>query len=472
MRISHKAGGAMAIHAKVENQLVFNGDGTLSSATKPDLKNAPAETLATIGVVREMNRMPLFFQGIHDGDRASLVRVFNGSATPNDGLQISALTHPEVVKGVLRGDVANVSESEWQSDPYKRGAWSRGTAYLDGEGKPQGWVRTPDLNQAMPDSLPPPFARGGADAKAGSIGKDTMRNIKGRFNPLVYGTTSHTGPDGAIRTLVAGRNNVSGATGQGIGQEDMEFDASKALPEGHTGTEFAPWHVYGVSYSITSNGVFNEGAIDAEQVGAEVLQLKNDLMATGMVVFDTPGVQTWQVPEILRSGKKKARVLVVGGGGGGIVSAAGGGANGGAGGGWAEGLVDLSGVVSIPITVAVGGASRTDAANVGSAGGSSSFGDYLSATGGSGARKVSDFAALSLGGGGTGAFSSEVVGGVKGKGFVGLPSAVAGLGGASYFGGQTEGVYAAPDNTVSGAGGASGSTRGAKGGDGLVSIYW
>lgn len=274
MRISHKAGGAMAIHAKVENQLVFNGDGTLSSATKPDLKNAPAETLATIGAVREMNRMPLFFQGIHNGTRESLIRVFNGSATPNDAIQISALTHPELVKAVLRGDVATVAETTYQADPYQRGKWSRGTAYLDGQGKPQGWVRTPDLNQAMPDSLPPPFARGGADAKAGSIGKDTMRNIKGRFNPLVYGNTSHTGPDGAIRTLVAGRNNVSGATGQGIGQEDMEFDASKALPEGHTGTEFAPWHVYGVSYSITSNGVFNEGAVDAEQVAAQVLALQ------------------------------------------------------------------------------------------------------------------------------------------------------------------------------------------------------
>lgn len=192
---------------------------------------------------------------------------------------------------------------------------------------------------------------------------------------------------------------------------------------------------------------------------------------SGMVVLGAPGVHTWEVPEVLRNGKKKASVLVVGGGGGGIVAAAGL-ANGGAGGGWAEGLLDLNGVASVSVTVATGGASRTDSASTGSGGASSSFGSYLSATGGSGARKASEFNSLSLGSGGIGYVSPSAVAGVAGSGFVGLVSTVSGLGGASYFGGQTGGSFSAADNTVAGAGGPSGTSRGGKGGDGLVYISW
>lgn len=290
MKFEHAPGGAMAIHAKVQNQLVFKADGTLESATKPDLKTASPETLATVGAVREMNRMPLFFQGIHNGTREGLQRVYKGCATPNDAIQISALTHPELVKAVLRGDVATCDEAAFQADPYKRGMWSRGTAYLDGAGKPQGWVRTPDLNQAMPDSLPPPFARGGADAKVGSTGKDTMRNVVGTAFQNSYASTGTVVETGAISgpfyaqlttTKTLNLATISATTGPDVAPYRVGFDISKALPAGHTGTEFAPWHVYGVSYSITSNGVFNEGAIDAEQVMGEVLALQSKIGIAG-----------------------------------------------------------------------------------------------------------------------------------------------------------------------------------------------
>ncbi len=283
MKFEHAPGGAMAIHAKVPNQLVFKADGTLESATKPDLKTASPETLATVGAVREMNRMPLFFQGIHNGTREGLQRVYKGCATPNDAIQISALTHPELVKAVLRGDVATCDEAAFQADPYQRGKWSRGTAYLDGAGKPQGWVRTPDLNQAMADSLPPPFARGGADAAAGWIGKDKMRNLVGHFvgggrNPALNMPLDRPLGVFAVANADWGSSHPASATGNDT-EEIYKFDASLGLPAGHTGTEFAPWHIYGVSYSITSNGVFNEGAIDAEQVMGEVLHVAGRVQA-------------------------------------------------------------------------------------------------------------------------------------------------------------------------------------------------
>jgi len=216
--------------------------------------------------------MPLFFRDVHFGDRASLIRVFGGMATPNDAIQISALTHPELVKAVLRGDVATCDEAAFQADPYQRGKWSRGTAYLDDIGKPQGWVRTPDLNQAMSDRLPPPFARGGADAKAGSIGKDTMRRLQGGVDVIGYNNREQVSGAYGVIKLGPGVQTVSSNTSSSMsGNTGFKFDSEAGLPEGHTGTEFAPWHIYGVSYSITSNGVFNEGAIDAEQVMGEVL---------------------------------------------------------------------------------------------------------------------------------------------------------------------------------------------------------
>lgn len=243
------------------------------------LAGEAANKAATPGGVKAMldrvRGMPLFFRDVHFGDRASLIRVFGGMATPNDAIQISALTHPELVKAVLRGDVATCDEAAFQADPYQRGKWSRGTAYLDDMGKPQGWVRTPDLNQAMPDSLPPPFVRGGADAKAGSIGKDTMRKLQGSLSNST-GAITWTGNLSASGVFKIGSEQgpqVS-VTTSGTGHRNVLFDSEAGLPAGHTGTEFAPWHIYGVSYSITSNGVFNEGAIDTEQVMGEVLQVK------------------------------------------------------------------------------------------------------------------------------------------------------------------------------------------------------
>lgn len=218
--------------------------------------------------------LPVFFTGVFHGTRSQLIEAFGGTATPNDGIQIPALTHPELVKRILADEVPTVLESEWQADPYKRGKWSKGTATIDAGGNPQGWVRTPDLNQALPDSLPPLFARGGTDAKAGSIGKDTMRNLVGHF----FGGGMNPSNLPADRPLGVfaeanrdwGVSHPTTSTGGNL-EEIYRFDASLGLPAGHTGTEFAPWHVYGVSYTITSNGVVNENAIDAGQVMGEVL---------------------------------------------------------------------------------------------------------------------------------------------------------------------------------------------------------
>lgn len=227
-----------------------------------------------------LNGLPIFLTGHHDGDRASLIRVFNGMATPDDGDQLSALTHPGVVEGVLRGDVKSCTEEEWQTDPYKRGMWSKGNAYLDAQGKPQGWVRMSDRNGVKEGSLPAPFWRGGTDAKVGSIGNDTMRRLEGKVGAIGYnyresvidleGVFELGTPAAAIAT--------NGAGGQ-AGHTGFKFDSAKGLPAGHTGTEFAPWNITGVSYTITANGIVNESELDAAGVMAQVLAVQTRVSA-------------------------------------------------------------------------------------------------------------------------------------------------------------------------------------------------
>lgn len=102
----------------------------------------------------------------------------------------------------------------------------------------------------------------------------------------------------------------------------------------------------------------------------------------GSVIFSTAGISNWNVPDVVKNGRR-VKATVVGGGGAGGRAVAGGG---GGGGGFASKLVDLTGVSSVTITVGAGGipaALGTSTAS-GGAGGSSSFGGYLSATGGDG----------------------------------------------------------------------------------------
>lgn len=118
-------------------------------------------------------------------------------------------------------------------------------------------------------------------------------------------------------------------------------------------------------------------ALTFEICGGSPLATKawvQDLTATtGMVVLSNPGVTSWNVPDVLKSGAKKPYVIVIGAGGGcaAFVSVL---SRGAGGGGSSEGYVDLAGVQSVTCTVAQGA--------VGQSGGSSSFGTFMSASGG------------------------------------------------------------------------------------------
>lgn len=219
----------------------------------------------------------------------------------------------------------------------------------------------------------------------------------------------------------------------------------------------------------------------------QVVEALNALApAQNIAVFDTAGTSTWTVPDVLKNGHRKAHVTVIGGGGGGGKTIEGStiGGAGGSGAGAAIGVFDLAGVDTVDITVAAGGngANTASGAGFGGSGGSSSFGAYLSATGGGGGQGSGG---ASKPGAGTG--GSINVSGTPGIHGTSGASAFGGEGGCSLFGGggrviitsgaQDAGASGVEDGASPGAGGsgakdgASGNVGG-NGASGIVIVEW
>ncbi|MFL9810023.1 hypothetical protein EQ845_28335 [Pseudomonas putida] len=209
-------------------------------------------------------------------------------------------------------------------------------------------------------------------------------------------------------------------------------------------------------------------------------------LVSGRVMFAAPGNHTFNVPPVLRSGRRRARVRVVGGGGGGggATSSANYNASGGGGGagGEADKLLDLIGVASVPVTVAAGGNPGTGN-TPGMPGGTSSFGGYCSATGGDAGNPAVGGTTSSQAGagnnGGLGVGGDINIRGEAGQAGVAAAPAVSGSSVAGGPGGSSRlnGGVRQPGSMGSGGGG-KGTTSGSqtvtgdRGGDGCVLIEW
>lgn len=189
---------------------------------------------------------------------------------------------------------------------------------------------------------------------------------------------------------------------------------------------------------------------------------------SNLVVFDTPGIYTWNIPDDVT----KAHVIVTGGGGGGTGGSAeyctGGGA-----GGTSIGVFDLSNTSNIQITVGAGGSGSLN--TFGSAGTSSSFGALMTAYAGTGGKRYSAYSTGAPAG--VGGYVN-IPGGSGTGGFISIenvasPTAYGATGGASYWRGGETGASNAAGSGTHGAGGAGNNTgSGRAGGNGLVIIQW
>lgn len=224
---------------------------------------------------------------------------------------------------------------------------------------------------------------------------------------------------------------------------------------------------------LTLAGITPNGNVDTALSSQYYDALQTLTGSKGYQVFSTVGTTNWTVPDIVKLGRK-VKVTVIGSGGSGGRSSAGGG---GGAGGIATKLVDLTGVSSVSVTVGAGAPRPARGTTVidGNGGNSSSFGSYLSATGGYGGGSVSGGRA-GLGVGGD--FNSSL-----GPGNAGASSGSSYVGGS---GGGPGGAGALSSTTPDGSdalgpgGGGSGAAFGAtaqtcgsgSGKDGIVIVEW
>ncbi|MCY1410896.1 hypothetical protein D9M71_262750 [compost metagenome] len=189
-----------------------------------------------------------------------------------------------------------------------------------------------------------------------------------------------------------------------------------------------------------------------------------DIFKQGQVFITAS--QTWTVPPILKLGLKKASVEVYGAGGGGARLTTSPGPAGGGQGGIAYELIDLTSVASVSITIGAGGIGGATDGSTGTSGGTSSFGGFCSASGGSGGGIASSSA-----GGGSGINGDlNIVGASSG---VGSTSGSGSIFGGHGGGGSSPSAATGGGPTFKGHGGGGRTTSaGQNGADGLVIIRW
>lgn len=211
--------------------------------------------------------------------------------------------------------------------------------------------------------------------------------------------------------------------------------------------------------------------------------------AGGIIVLST--TQVWNVPLFMQLGLVKPKVTAIGGGGGGggVQTTATGGGGGGGGGGGSKKVVDLTGVPTVSAVIGAGGVQGSSGtAYLGLTGGTTSFGAFLSATGGLGGvgfgGPFATTTVFSGGGGGLGSSGDINIRGNGGSdGTVSSPTAGAVCfggngGGPAFLGGGVDGGNAAgASGTSPGEGGAGGATTnsavaGGNGAPGTIIIEW
>ena len=269
--------------------------------------------------------------------------------------------------------------------------------------------------------------------------------------------SSYAALNGSTITFSASATN-SGASTLNIGQTTGTLLGAKALRTQADTALVANTIVAGQHIQVKYNAAFDGGS------GAWVLLpwAVAENAAHGLAVFVSSG--SWTVP----AGVTQAFVEVYGGGGGGARLTTGTGPSGGGGGGITKELVNLIGVTSVTITVGAGGAGGINDGDVGLPGGTSSFGAFCSATGGSGGTINGNAAATGTGSGGDINWSI-------GQGSVAVRNAQdTGFNGGA--GGGGESIAAATGTTVptmfGQGGGGRLSNAGVTGASGAVIIRW
>jgi len=233
---------------------------------------------------------------------------------------------------------------------------------------------------------------------------------------------------GAVTTAKIGDNEVTSAKLAADSVTDTQL-ATNAV----TQVKFASNAINLTGSKVTGTLGTNKGGTGLTSLGSANKALKVNDSGDGYTYGDTDLVScrvftsngTWNRP----TGVTRIHVQVVGGGGGGTGHGEAGGA-----GGYAEEVLNVTSISSVSINIGGGGGGNNYHRTAGN-GGTTSFGPYLSAGGGEGARRVGGHS-----GGRPGTGSGGNVN-MYGGGGAGHTNHGGGEGGMSYFGGSCIGVH-------------------------------
>lgn len=249
---------------------------TAQAADSAKLEGHPANYFAKADDLAKISGDPLLWP------RTSPSRThIQAGYAPLDGQELSRALYPDAWAAIQSGAVPVVTESEWQADPLKRGAWTYGNGTTT--------FRMPDWNGKSAGSKGALFVRGDGALSAGTPGLvqgDAIRNITGEISrgdgtgftykdypqQQITGAFKMAGSPDLSRVVDAGTPTASGSRA-------IAFDASLVVP---TAAENRSLNVTGVWVCRLFGVVTNPGAADASQLATEVARLwaqKLDLSA-------------------------------------------------------------------------------------------------------------------------------------------------------------------------------------------------
>lgn len=176
---------------------------------------------------------------------------------PGDGGVYSRTLYPSAFKAIQDGLVPVCTDSEWLTDPGKRGCFTLGDGSTN--------FRIPDYNGKYSGSFGPVYL-GGGEGDLGTILSDRIQNIKAKDFRTIAPSTGTKVPSGALKGVRAGDLGGAGS----VALYDAEFDASLVARTGDTTRPITAEGCWGIKLF---GAVINESNVDATYLAAEVASL-------------------------------------------------------------------------------------------------------------------------------------------------------------------------------------------------------
>ena len=180
---------------------------------------------------------------------------------PGDGGLFSRVLYPDAFKAIRDGLVPVCTDSEWLTDPGKRGCFTLGDGNTN--------FRVPDYNGVIPGSYGPVYLGGGI-GQGGGILRDRIQNLNGTLGLITGG-----GEVGGIFKPHPTKKNLQiHAPLAPAPISSIELDASLVARTGDTTRPITAEGCWGIKLF---GAVTNESNIDATYLATEVARLSSQV---------------------------------------------------------------------------------------------------------------------------------------------------------------------------------------------------